>query len=73
MDSAISLHASTILHNSGQSSKSPVPKKQQPKQPKTKTQEIVTQQDVQPNTKIGFSKARSRSFPEQWCQWFCMV
>ena len=52
----------TILNNS---SKSPVPKKQQPKQPKTKTQEIVTQQNVRPNTKIGFSKARSRSFPAQ--------
>jgi hypothetical protein len=65
MGSTISLHTRTIPHNSQQFSESPVPKKKQPKQPKTKTKEIVTQQTAQSNTKIGISKARSHSFPEQ--------
>jgi hypothetical protein len=52
-------------HNSQQFSESPVPKKQQPKQPKTKTEEIVTQQNVQPNTKIGISEAPSHSLPQK--------
>jgi hypothetical protein len=56
MDGTISLHTRTIPHNSQQFSESPVPKKQQPNQPKTKTQEIVTRQNVQHNTKIGFSQ-----------------
>jgi hypothetical protein len=73
MDRTISLHACTIPHNSQQSFKSPVQPEQQQKLAETKTEEIVTQQNVQPNTKIGFSKARSHSFPERWCQWFCMV